>query len=425
MDKKEMLDRINAKVEEVKGLVAENKLEEAKKAKEELEELQNKFDLIKDLDDERPMNAKPVGNTVASMETAFVNAIRAGANKEPIREEDQEILNQMSEGSDPDGGLTVPQDISTKINEYRRAEDALENEVNVERVTTIKGSRVFEVLADQTPFDNVDEAAEFPEVDTPTFKQIGYEIKKKGGILKVTRELLKDSAENIMAHLMKWIGKKEKATRNFLILKKVEEITEGKEVEIAGIDDLKDVFNVKLDPAISVNAKAITNQDGFGWLDKLKDSDGRYLIQPDPTKATPGLLFGKYPIRTVSNKTMKTKDGKAPIILGDLKEAVTIFDREHTSIEISDVAGDLWRKDLVGIKVRDRLDIQAIDEDAVIMGRIPVTMTRDSSKKTYTQEELEAMTVDQIETLAGGLGYTLTGSTKADKIASFLTAQGE
>lgn len=415
MKKKELLDQINAKVKEVKDLVAEDKIEEAKAAKKELQNLQDKFDLIKDLDEEpEPQNLKPAGKTKNSACEAFINAIKAKMNGERISEEDAAVLNQMSEGSDKDGGLTVPQDISTRINEYRRSEDALENEVNNEKVSTTKGSRVFEIQADQIPFDNVEEAAEFPEIETPQFKQIHYTIKKKGGILKVTKELLQDSAENILAYLVKWIGKKEKATRNFLILKKINEITVGKEVPVKDIDDMKDIFNIRLDPAITVSSKVITNQDGFGWMDKLKDSDGKYIIQPDPTKATPGLLFGKYPIRTVSNKTLKTKDGKIPMIFGDLKEAITIFDREYTSIEMSDVAGDLWGKDLTGIKVRDRLDIRAIDEDAVIKGYII---------KIYTKKELDDMTVEEITALAASLGYTLSGSTKAEKIDSFLAAQ--
>ena len=102
------------------------------------------------------------------------------------------------------------------------------------------------------------------------------------------------------------------------------------------------------------------------------------------------------------------------MIFGDLKEAITIFDREYTSIEMSDVAGDLWGKDLTGIKVRDRLDIRAIDEDAVIKGYII---------KIYTKKELDDMTVEEITTLAASLGYTLSGSTKAEKIDSFLAAQ--
>lgn len=345
---------------------------------------------------------------------AFINALKAKLNGTPLGEEDAEILNKMSEGSGKDGGLTVPQDISTRINEYRRSEDALENEVSVEKVSTVKGSRVFEVRGDQVPFDNVEEAADFPDADTPELKQIYYTIKKKGGIISVTRELLQDSAENILAYLTKWIGKKEKVTRNMLILKKIDEITEGAESQITGIDDLKDIFNIELDPAIAVSSKLITNQDGFGWMDKLKDSDGKYIIQPDPTKAMPGLLFGKYPIRIVSNKTLKTADGKIPMIVGDLKEAITIFDREYTSIELNDVAETYWKKDLTAIKVRDRLDIQAIDEEAVLKGYVV---------KIYTQKELNKMTIEEIGALAISMGYTLTGTTKADKITAFIEAQ--
>lgn len=44
-------------------------------------------------------------------------------------------------------------------------------------------------------------------------------------------------------------------------------------------------------------------------------------------------------------------------------------------------------------------------------------------KETYTEAELNALTVSQIETIAKAKGYTLTGSTKAEKIASFLAAQ--
>ncbi len=46
-----------------------------------------------------------------------------------------------------------------------------------------------------------------------------------------------------------------------------------------------------------------------------------------------------------------------------------------------------------------------------------------SGVMTYTEEELNAMTVANIEAIATGYGYTLSGSTKAEKIASFLEQQ--
>ena len=68
--------------------------------------------------------------------------------------------------------------------------------------------------AESTPFDNVDEAADFPEMDEPEFLPIEYKVKKKGGILKMTAELLEDTASNIMAYINKWIAKKTRGTAN-------------------------------------------------------------------------------------------------------------------------------------------------------------------------------------------------------------------
>lgn len=380
MNKKllELLNAINAKKQDVRNFLDQDKIEEAKNAKQELITMQEKFDLMKDLEDDQLENAA-AGIGVKHVEAkkdikkSFVNVVKAMLTRKTVNEEDTELLNQMSEGSGEDGGLTVPEDISTVIRTMRRSEDALEMLVNVENVSTDAGSRVYEVNADAVPFDNVDEAAQFPDAETPKLKKITYAIKKKGGILKVTRELLQDTAENILGCLNRWIAKKSKATRNALILTKIKEITAGKEVAIASLDDLKDIYNVTLDPAIAVSASLVTNQDGFNILDKMKDTDGKYILQPNPTQATQHLLFGRYPVKVVSNKVLKTENGKAPVICGDLKEAITIFDREKLSIEMSTEAGDLWGKDLTGIKVRERLDIQAIDEEAIIMGQIVLT----------------------------------------------------
>lgn len=384
---RELLNKINAKKAEAKNLIAENKIDEAKVAKEELQKLQDKFDVMKDLYDQEEEEieaqieagtAKSATDKKGNVFTAFINVFKAAAQKKTPNQADMEVLNMMTQ-ADPDvdgksdGGLTVPKDIRTQIKELRRSEDALETLINVEPVSTLSGSRVMEVNADQVPFDNVEEAAQFPEVDTPQFVNIEYKVKKKGGILKVTRELLQDTAENILGYLRKWIAKKAKTTRNFMILAELEASFGGvKTVPVAGIDDLKDIFNVDLDPAIALSAKVLTNQDGFNWLDKQKDEFGKYILQPNPVDATQKLLFGRHAIKVVSNKVMPSVLGKAPIFCGDFKEAITIFDRENLSIEFSTEAGDLWGKDLTGVKVRERLDIKTIDEEAVIKGEITI-----------------------------------------------------
>ena len=446
---RELLNKINAKKAEIKALVADGKIEDAKSAKEELKDMQEAFNVLADLDDGDTQQAQQQAkngnaqtaagekNGLSKQIKAFTNAIKAAWKKTEVSPEDREILNAMSEGSDEDGGLTVPKDIKTKIKELRRSEDALETLVNVEHVTTNSGSRVIEREADQTPFDNVDEAAEFPDVSTPQFENVDYKIKKKGGILKVTQELLSDTAENIMNYLKKWIAKKAKATRNFMIIAKIKEICKGLEVTVTGLDSLKDIFNVMLDPAIALGAVVVTNQSGFNFLDKLKDEKGNYILQKDPTQPTRRLLFGVYPVKVLSNKTLKNVDGKAPIICGDLKEAITIFDRETLTIDISNLAAGMWERDQTGIKVRERLDIQTVDADAVVMGLAEVSTTGTdingdgvpddiNGDGKYNEKELEKLTKAKILALAKSKSYSMTkteSDSKADIIAEFLTQQ--
>lgn len=443
---KKMLDSIKTKKQEVRDFCKAGKIEEAKKAKDELKDLQEQFDLLYDLDAEAlndmekqaaAGDAKKVLDNTKNVVGAFTNAIKAAGGKHTLSEDDKEILNSMNEGTDEDGGLTVPKDIRTAVRDLRRSEDALEPLVNVERVSTQSGSRVIERYADQTPFDNVDEAAEFPGISTPKFEKIDYKVKKKGGILKVTQELLSDTAENIIAYLKKWIAKKAKATRNFMIIAKIREITKDAEIQIEGLDDLKKIFNILLDPAIALTAGVVTNQDGYNWLDTLKDKDNRYILQPDPTKPTSMLLFGKYPVKKVSNKTMSSTavEGgyKVPIVCGDLKEAITIFDRETMTIDISNIAGKLWETDQTGIKVRERLDIQSVDEEAIILAEHTIaTATQQAalrtqeSNKTYTETQINAMNKADILALSAKLGLTMTTTeenSKTEIVTEFLSKQ--
>lgn len=395
-----LLKAINDKKNEVKSLVNDGKLEKAKAAKEELRELQEKFDILFDLEDEEREGiedkvatgaAKVIGGEKADKKNvvkAFVNIIKAGFLKTEPDEEDVKVYKDtLTSTVQPDAdekgiGVTIPEDIRTEIIELRRSDDNLEQYVNVEPVATKSGTRNIEVDADSTPFDNVDEAAEFPDMDEPEFRQIEYKVKKKGGILKMTAELLEDTAQNIMAYINKWIAKKTKATRNAMILKVLGEMTTGKEIVVSNIDSLKDIFNETLDPAIAATSIIITNQSGFNYLDKLKDKDGKYILQVDPTQKTKGkLLFGEYPIVKMSKKVLKStpildadgqtvKGYKHPIFCGDLKEAITLFDRNVLTIDMNDKAAGLWEKDMTGIKVRDRFDVQPVDEDAVVKGEV-------------------------------------------------------
>lgn len=371
----ELLDSIKVKKEEVINLTNENKLEDAKKSKDELIQLQNKLDILYDLENVENSNIENnikekehIHSEKITEENAFINVVKNTALNKPIP---SDVLNALKTSEDE--GVVIPHDISTKVRELRRETQSLETLVNIEQVQRIEGSRVVEKNADIVGFETVDEEAQFPDMPKPEFVKISYKLKKLGGILKATKEFYQSADSTIKAYITKWIAKKGITTRNNLILKAMDDKKDGSKVTITNIDSLKDIINTKLDPAILNGTKIITNQDGFHWLDKLKDENGRYILQPDITQKSKYLLFGQYPVIVFSNKQIKTNTNKVPFYIGNLKEFITLFDFEKLFIEASGQAGDLWAKDMIGIKVRERLDVQVIDENALVKGEVDIT----------------------------------------------------
>jgi HK97 family phage major capsid protein len=363
---RELLEQINNKKEEARKLLAENKIEEAKKLKDEIVALQEKFDIAKELYEEEKgkiQNKEPLKPTVQVKENeveAFVNHIRT------------KFRNAMSEGSETDGGYTVPQDIQTKINELRQSKDALQNLITVEPVTTLSGSRVFKKRSQQTGFVEVPENGEIPEKATPQFTVLTYNVKKYAGFFRVTNELLKDSNEAIVNTLIRWIGDESRVTRNKLILSI---LASKAKTAIADVDDIKAALNVQLDPAFRYTSSIITNQDGFNWLDTQKDATGNYLLQPSVSSPTGKQLFG-VPVVMVSNKDLPsdtTSGTKAPIIIGDLKEGIVMFDRQVTEIKSSDVAMDAFQTDVTLWRAIEREEVKMRDDEAFIFGQVTLS----------------------------------------------------
>lgn len=374
----ELLDSVKLKKEEVINFTNENKLEDAKKSKDELVQLQNKLNILYDLEDVENNNIEnnikekePIHSEKMTEENAFINAVKNTALEKPIPSDVLNVLNTLKTSEAE--GMIIPHDISTKVRELRREIQSLETLVNIEQVQKIEGSRVVEKNADIVGFETVDEEAQFPDMPKPEFVKIPYKLKKLGGILKATKEFYQSADNTIKAYITKWIAKKGITTRNNLILKAMDDKKDGSKVTITNIDSLKDIINTKLEPTILNGTKIITNQDGFHWLDKLKDENGRYILQPDITQKFTYLLFGKYPVIVFSNKQIKTNTNKAPFYIGNLKEFITLFDFEKLFIEMSSQAGDLWDKDMIGIKVRERLDVQVIDENALVKGEVDIT----------------------------------------------------
>lgn len=369
----------------IQNLLADNRIDEAESATEELKAIRREFDIVQTMNDVVPA-AAPFGGVPQQEEAKDVDTTHVFAQLLRNRHDslsDTELsfaksmavrnAANMNEGAGEAGGFIVPTDEQTKINELKRALNPLSALVRVENVNTMSGTRVLEKASDMTPFASVAELAAISEIDGPKFTQVKYAIKKFAGILPISEELLADSDQNLLAYVNGWLAKKSVATENAQILAVLKTLTKA---PLTNLDGIKDLLNVTLDPTISLMSSVLTNQDGFNFLDKQKDTDGRYLLQPNPLDSTQKLLFGK-PVTVVSNKVLPTDTSvasakKAPVIIGSFTDAVVLFDRQATTLTGTSVGGDAWKRDSYDVKAVTRIDVQKFDDKAVVFGELTI-----------------------------------------------------
>ncbi|EJR08769.1 HK97 family phage major capsid protein [Bacillus cereus MSX-A1] len=355
---------------------AKAKIEEAKNAKNELDN----YLAMKQIQVPEPVNSQTgalppasVQNEDPSYKDVFMKAIRGQSLSHEEASVMQEYKAALSENSGKDGGYIVPEDITTTINQLKQTVDNLEQYVNVQPVSTNKGARTLEKRAASTPFAPLSEYGKpnaMQEIASPEFDRLSYAIEDYAGFLPVPNDLLDDTDQALEEYLRQWIAKKSIATRNYLILQELNKLTK---VDFKDYKGIKTALNVTLDPAFAAGANIFTNQDGFNYLDQLEDKNGRPLLQPDPTNPTRSLLSGKLVI-TLSNKTIATdKDGKAPFIVGNLKEAIILWDRKQLSIDMTTEGGNAWRTNTSEFRAIEREDVTPWDTEAVVYGQIIVT----------------------------------------------------
>lgn len=276
-------------------------------------------------------------------------------------------------------GLTIPQDIQTAIHALVRQYNSLQEYVTVESVTTQSGSRVYEKWADITALANLDdENTAIADIEAPKLALIKYAIKRYAGMLTATNSLLKDTAENILAWLNQWVAKKVVVTRNKAILDKIALLPN--KPTITKFDDVKDLALKGVDPAIRSTSFFMTNTSGLATLAKVKNAMGDYLLQRDPTQPERYLIEGKQVVE-IADRWLADNAGSHPLYFGDLKQAVTLFDRENMTIEASNVAGDAFGLDQTKIRVIDRFDVEATDQDAFVAASFKTIADQEANLK--------------------------------------------
>ena len=365
-----MLESINSKKQEVKNLVSENKIEEAQAAKAELQEMQAKFDILKDMEDEQkmetPKNATPLKKDAIH---EFANAARNGFRN---------YNNEDMSATGVDGGYTVPEDIMTRVEELKEAKFNLADLVSTENVTTLSGRRTYKTRKQHTGFQKIGEGQKISKIDGPTFGIVEYKIAKYAGYLPVTNELLADSDANITAVLTNWLAEEDIATRNGLVLGAVDKKTA---VDLKSLDGIKKAVNVTLGSRYAGSVQIVTNDDGLNYLDTLQDDNKRYLLsrnvnENEPMEMVLAVGAKKIPVVVVPNDILTTAENKVPFKVGSFKDYAKIFDRQKLTIAVSSEASttdvNAFEEDLILFRGIDRLDIQVLDDEAMVNGYITV-----------------------------------------------------
>lgn len=342
--------------------------EELQKIKNERDTAKVKRDLFKEQYTEARANEvvnmseeekKPLTKSEEEVKAGFVKDF-----KNLVRGRYQNLLDSKTDASGSDAGLTIPQDIRTAINTLVRQYDSLQEYVNVENVTTLTGSRVYEKWAEITGLAKLDdEGGQIGQNDDPKLSLIRYAIKRYAGISTVTNSLLADSAENILAWLSGWIAKKVVVTRNKAILEAIG--TLPTKPTLTKWDDIIDL-EAKVDPAIKQTSVFLTNTSGFTALKKVKNALGDYLMERD-VKSPTGYSIDGFAVKEVSDRWLANGTGGAmPLYFGDLKQAVTLFDRQQMSLLSTNIGGGAFETDTTKIRVIDRFDVVATDTEAFV-----------------------------------------------------------
>ena len=308
---------------------------------------------------------------------AFADAARNGFRKD------------MSEGSNADGGYTVPEDIVTRIERYRSAKASLRDLVRVVNVTTNKGARTFKKRATVTGFSKVLENGKFAKKNTPQFERLAYTIDKFGGYFVLSDEVMEDSDENLVNLVVELIGDEARVTDNVEILAAIK-ANKTSPTNLEDMDGIKNALNVTLGQAFKPTSKIITNDNGLQWLDTLYDQNGRPLLSPSPADPMQmRLACGATTVPLVvlpnsdfENLTVSSKS-VIPFIIGDLNEGFVVWDRRRVTLTQSKTASvgtdadgyNAFEQGGLLIRADERADYTVRDDQAFVLGYIDPSAT--------------------------------------------------
>lgn len=251
-----------------------------------------------------PLTNKPNGNPDGEEKTGrasdqyrktFWNAMR--------RKNFFDVNNALQVGTDSEGGYLVPDEFERTLVEALEEENFFRSIATV--INTSSGDRKIPVVASKSEASWIDEEGAFPESDD-AFGQASISAYKVATMLKVSDELLNDSAFNLEAYISKEFGRRigSKEEEAFFvgdgtgkptgIFNTTGGASDGVTTSGAGItfDDVMDLFYA-VKSGYRKKAVWVLNDTTVKALRKLKDNNGNYIWQPSVQTGQPDMILNR------------------------------------------------------------------------------------------------------------------------------------
>ncbi len=304
-----------------------NKFYNENKHNNKMKELETKMSNIQNFIEKSEV---PIFNS--DTRSDFSNYIRKGEI------EDLEVKSLSS--SNEEGGYLLTPSLYNKIVSGMIAKSPMRRLASVETIST----NALDVVIENGEFScgwTLD-SEERVDTDTPKLQQKKILVHELYAQPKATQRLLDDSAINVE----QWISEKlqdsfvraenksfingDGVKQPFGILSNKDiKFIESEDHETISIEDILNLIN-SLDENYLPGATFLMNRSTLSEIQKLQDSNGRFIWQPAISDSIPETLFG-IPVVCSSEMPTITEDAFA-IALADFKLAYKIVDRSNISI---------------------------------------------------------------------------------------------
>ncbi|MCW6665307.1 phage major capsid protein [Aerococcaceae bacterium NML191219] len=275
--------------------------EKVKNYSMEIERLQRAETLEKAL--EQPLNQplidKPMNTKDAEEKTGRARSEYKKAMMEALRSNFKRISNILQEGVDADGGYLVPEEMDSRLIETLEEENIMRK---LGHTISTSGNHKINIAATHPAAAWIDEGAEL-QFKEATFKQLLLDAHKLHVAIKVTEELLYDSAFSLEQYITQQFAKAlANAEEDAFLNGDGQNKPTGIFAENGGGTRLDAVSTIKADDIISLvyalkrpyrkNAVFIMNDKLIAQIRKFKDNNGAFIWQAAYQNGEPDTILG-------------------------------------------------------------------------------------------------------------------------------------